>query len=259
MWKRAEPHAVVHYYWGQAKPQFIRESDTYAHWVMLAPEEGEFQYAVGQEHGQVSFGQVVLCPPGMKLHRKVISPTLSFHFIEFKWNDSEGAAGAKSSAIPCGGVTITDQQRLLSNYDYLKRSSLDKDLSAHYVLDLVHLCLDSVRVEVAPKPIDGIIQKVAAYIEEHAAEPMRMEDIAHLHGLSPSQLTRRFHAAYQKGPLQYLTSVRMHNIKEMLINSDYTIDTIAQLNGYQNGFYMSRVFAQQTNMTPSKFRRTHQV
>lgn len=260
MWDKTESHKIVHYYWGESKTQFIRESDTYAHWVILAAEEGTFHYAIGDEQGEVGFGKVVLCPPGQTLHRRVNSSMFSFHFIEFKWSEQELPPSAKTKTMPSGAVTITDEQRLLSNFQYLKQASTDKDLTAHYVIDLLLLCLNSVRsVEEVQKPIDSTIRKVAAYIEENASKPMKMEDIAREHGLSPSQFTRRFQDAYQKGPQQYLISVRIHNIKEMLIHTDYTIDTIAQLNGFQNGFYMSKVFTQQTNMNPSEFRKTHRV
>lgn len=260
MWKKNESHQIVHYYWGESKTHFVRESDTYAHWVMLAPEEGAFHYAIGQEEGEASFGQVVIVPPGLTLRREVSTSALSFHFIEFKWTEEEVPKTAKTKAMPCGAVSIVDKARLISTYNYLKQASADKDLSAHYVFDLLLLCLNSVRAgEEELKPIDEEIRKVAAYIEENAAEPLKMETIATRYGLSASQLTRRFQAAYQKGPLQYLTSVRIHNIKEMLIHTDYTIDTIAQLNGFQNGFYMCKVFTQQTNMNPSEFRKTHRV
>ncbi|MDF2661760.1 MAG: transcriptional regulator, AraC family, partial [Paenibacillus sp.] len=114
MWKKNESHQIVHYYWGESKTQFVRESDSYAHWVMLAPEDGAFRYAIGQEEGEASFGQVVIVPPGLPLWREVSSPALSFHFIEYKWSEQEVPKTAKTKTMPYGAVSIVDKQRLLS-------------------------------------------------------------------------------------------------------------------------------------------------
>lgn len=260
MWEKVKPHIVVHYYFGASMNQFMLESDSYAHWVILAPEEGAFRYSILEKEEEAVFGQVVLCPPGTTLWREVSTPALSFHFVEFQWPDLESLQPDKTGNVPFGAVSIADKVRLLSTFDYLKRSSSDKDLSSHYVFDLLLLCLDSMRAEEkALQPIDALISKIAAHIEEHAATAIKLEDIAAEFGLTSSQLTRRFQAAYRKGPAQYLTSVRIHNIKELLMHTDHTIDTIAQLTGFQNGFYMSRVFTQQTKMNPSEFRKTHRI
>lgn len=258
MWQNPQAHAVVHYYWGEAKKRFIRESDAYGHWAMLAPEQGTFQYELEGRRGEVGSGQLLLCPPGVPLYRKVSSSALSFHFVEF--NPDSLPEIVRQSPLPTGDISIENEERLLSDYAYLRKNSTHKDALLHYLVDLLLLCHETMRAnEQVAKPIDALILRIANHLDEHCAEPLKMEDVAREFGLSPSQLSRRFHAAYRKGPLQYLNSVRIHNIKEMLIHTDYTIDTIAQLNGFQNGFYMCKVFTQLTNMNPSVFRRTNRV
>ncbi|WP_410775199.1 helix-turn-helix domain-containing protein [Ectobacillus funiculus] len=53
----------------------------------------------------------------------------------------------------------------------------------------------------------------------------------------------------------YLTEVRIRKAKELLTNTDYPINTIAQSVEYEDPQQFSKVFKQNTNLTPSSFRR----
>ena len=254
------PIEVIHYYYGESKPGFMRSEDTYTHWVMLTAQEGRFQYAMESERGEAGPGQVLICPPGVTLQRKAISENLSFHFAEWKW-----MTAIEGSSFIRGAIDIADEPRLLSNYSYLKQLSprmggAQSQQMGHYVYDIVLLCIQSSGLLRDPrKQIDPVASQIAEYLRQHACEPIKLEDVAASFGIPPYQLTRRFKAAYAKTPIQYLVSARLHHIKELLIETDHTIEHIAQLSGFQNGFYLSRVFTEKTGMNPSDFRKTHRV
>ena len=56
-------------------------------------------------------------------------------------------------------------------------------------------------------------------------------------------------------PMQYLISIRMNRAKELLRNTDYSIQEISSLVGYENPLYFSRLFQRQTGRPPSVYRR----
>lgn len=79
--------------------------------------------------------------------------------------------------------------------------------------------------------------------------------VANQVGLSVSQLNRRFRAAYQMTPSQYLQRVRVHEASRMLAESDDTIGTVALETGFYDQAHLTRTFRKWMAMTPSEFRR----
>jgi len=53
----------------------------------------------------------------------------------------------------------------------------------------------------------------------------------------------------------YLTKVRIEKAKQMLISEDYSVSTIAEMVGYDQSGYFSKVFKKHVGITPGKFRR----
>ena len=56
-------------------------------------------------------------------------------------------------------------------------------------------------------------------------------------------------------PMQYITSIRINKARELLKNTDYSIQEISALSGYENPLYFSRIFHKQTGYSPSRYRR----
>ena len=62
-------------------------------------------------------------------------------------------------------------------------------------------------------------------------------------------------------PLEYMTSLRMKNAERLLtttLNSGHAISEIAQMCGFENALYFSRVFKKYYGCSPSQFIRTQQ-
>ncbi|MDG0809031.1 helix-turn-helix domain-containing protein [Cohnella rhizosphaerae] len=209
-------------------------------------------------NGEAAFGELVLCPPGFVLKRSMLEPT-SFHFIELAVSDE--------FALPPGKVRIRDVQRLGSTCSYLARLRAEQSCDyqeeiAHLIRDLLYL----VRLEQASAAAsrrattEPLMHHAAALMERGACEPdFSLQRIAVQCGLRASQLSTRFQAAYGLSPIRYATSVRLAKAAKLLVETDLTLDDVAERCGYQNAFYFSRVFSKQMNISPSLFRRANRV
>ncbi|MDF2721147.1 MAG: hypothetical protein K0Q59_822 [Paenibacillus sp.] len=58
-------------------------------------------------------------------------------------------------------------------------------------------------------------------------------------------------------PSKYLTSLRLEKAKKLLAETNWTLDQISGSCGYQNGFYLSRVFKANCLVTPNQYRKEH--
>ena len=55
-------------------------------------------------------------------------------------------------------------------------------------------------------------------------------------------------------PMQYITFLRITRAKELLRSTDYSIQEISSMVGYENPLYFSRIFKKQTGYSPSEYR-----
>jgi len=56
-------------------------------------------------------------------------------------------------------------------------------------------------------------------------------------------------------PAQYILSLWMVNAQSLLENTDYKIGEIAEIMGYDNQLYFSRVFRKEYGVSPVQYRK----
>lgn len=250
---------ISHVYW-QRKPVFMLERDQYACWTLFAVEEGRFLYTIGEESGEAGFGDLVICPPHTEFHRKTLEP-LSFHFIQFVWF-TESIAGEESAWS--GKLTLTDTERLASDYLYLRQlkgwdeeNTVHKQHMVNDILRLVKIGQD--QKEEQTSEVDGVMEQARKQLTEQAYESLSMEELAARLELTPVQLTRRFRKAFGQTPSEFLNEIRLTRARYLLEGTTLRLDEIAAQCGYENGFYLSRVFSKKTGMPPSVYRSLYRV
>lgn len=103
------------------------------------------------------------------------------------------------------------------------------------------------------------IQRAITYIEQHFGESdLRMEDLAHKFGLSPSYFSTVFRQNVGETFRTYLGRLRINTAKELLKTTNLKCAEIAFRCGYNDPHYFSSVFKKKTGQTPLKFRTQSQ-
>jgi len=124
--------------------------------------------------------------------------------------------------------------------------------------DILHLCYAQASLPNLHSP-DRVMQEAVRILQERLGEPFAMQEVSASLGLSPVQFTRQFRAAFGKNPSEYLASLRLHKARDLLLETDWTIQSVAESCGYTSGFYLSRVFQRAMKMSPGRFRETHRL
>ena len=101
------------------------------------------------------------------------------------------------------------------------------------------------------------IRAAAAYLCEHFCQPLSLADCAaHLH-LSVSRFSHLFTKTIGVSPYQYLLRLRLDRACELLLHTELDIRHIAQLVGFDDPSYFSRLFRKRFVKTPGAFRTTY--
>ena len=101
-----------------------------------------------------------------------------------------------------------------------------------------------------------IIIKAKKYIEEHIKDPIKLSDIAFAVNLSPNYLHTRFHNEAGITPREYLIDCRLKKACELLSTTSNSISEISEKCGFCNQQYMSLLFKQKYEMTPTAYRKS---
>ncbi len=110
--------------------------------------------------------------------------------------------------------------------------------------------------EIGARHQDELIIELQQYLHEHLAEPLRVERLAAMAGISVRTLHRRFKQATDLSPGAYLQQRRLQLAQELLRDTNLEISAIAEQIGYTEAAHFSRQFKQETQLSPSAFRRT---
>ena len=100
-----------------------------------------------------------------------------------------------------------------------------------------------------------IKSKVIPYLEEHFAEAIPVPDIAAYAALNPQYLMRVFKKETGLSILEYVTELRMKKAAEILRETDWNNELIAERCGYISTNYFIRLFKKHYGMTPGEYRR----
>ena len=258
---------ISHVYW-ERKERFEFHTDTYPLWVIFAVESGSFQYQIGGEKDTVENGELVFCPPGYSFQRKALSP-MALHFIGFEFD--KPISMDQSIPMPMLKARPTDEKRLASDFSYLRKLHLTHDprstlLKQWMVNDMWQLACNeweaaSHRDQLSKftNSEDELMNRAARWLFDNAHTQFSIKELSEMIGLSPVQFTRRFQKAFRMSPSDFIRTLRIRKAARLLLDTDLTLDQIAGRCGYDNGFYLSRVFSRHMGMSPSNYRKQNRV
>lgn len=92
------------------------------------------------------------------------------------------------------------------------------------------------------------------YIIANFNKNIELEDIARHACLSVNHLLRTFKQAYGQSPHQYLIKTRIDRSKSLLRNTNYTINEIVEIIGFECPSSFIRLFKSINKLTPGKYR-----
>jgi len=94
------------------------------------------------------------------------------------------------------------------------------------------------------------------YIDQHAAHPLQVADLARLAGLSVARLHARFLVETGRTPMEHIRQRRLQLAEQLLRDSDLAVGEIAARVGYSSQSAFTAALSRHMGMTPRQLRRT---
>lgn len=98
------------------------------------------------------------------------------------------------------------------------------------------------------------VQKVKQYINDHYAEPLRLETLAQLAGMASTSFSRFFKDRAGQTLSDYIIDVRLGYAARQLVDTTKNISEICYGCGFNNLSNFNRLFKQYREATPKEFR-----
>ena len=100
----------------------------------------------------------------------------------------------------------------------------------------------------------GIIEDSIAYINDHLAQELPLEDLAAQAALSPFYFSRLFKKETGFSPHQYILAARISNAKFLLQSTGDSVKKICFTVGFTSESSFCTAFKKETGLTPSEYR-----
>src|SRR5690625_1132830 len=98
------------------------------------------------------------------------------------------------------------------------------------------------------------MDEVIQYIQQHLEEPLTLEQLARHVAYSPFHFSRIFKERTGLSPMYYVSSLRLHKAKQLLLHTNLTVRDVGMEIGQQSlGTFTTR-FTERVGMSPAHFR-----
>ncbi|WP_421761292.1 helix-turn-helix domain-containing protein [Devosia sp.] len=98
------------------------------------------------------------------------------------------------------------------------------------------------------------LARTLSFVDAHLGEPLGIDRLARVAGLSRAHFVRRFSEEVGQSPSDYVFTQRMARATRLLVATDQPVTTIAEATGFAGGNYFAKAFRRAHGQSPSEYR-----
>lgn len=102
----------------------------------------------------------------------------------------------------------------------------------------------------------SVVGRVEEYIRANLANKIVITDLAAIANFSPSHFSRAFRETIGQSPYQYITTLRLHLVKDLACNGSLSFGDIANKAGFSTPSQMTAIMKRYWGVLPRDIRRT---
>lgn len=131
-------------------------------------------------------------------------------------------------------------------------------LASYFLINFLRNFEDEIEV-VHDININRQIDYIKSYIDNNYSLDLSLEGLSNMAYMNKFHLIGEFKQAYRVTPIEYLILKRIEASKGLLISTNHSMETIAEIVGFNSQSYFNQVFRKKVGITPSQFRKKHRL
>lgn len=238
------------------------ENRTFPHWIVSYVAEGEVTLSAGGEMHRVRAQDVMLHPPNVSFSES--SDTKGTHL----WMQVSVLCARQFDLYQLYRigpvVPVADPLRFESTFQKLLTVWNDRALPFRdlkltaLTLQLTELILTGWERAGRPERSDASagdrFARLIGYMSMRISERWDREQLAALVRLHPNYMDRSFQRHYGLTPMQMLRDMRLKRAKQLLEDTDETLESVAVRCGMTDASYLCKQFKKQFGLLPGEYR-----
>lgn len=208
---------------------------------------------------------------GMRLQIEVLGEQLEYYLILYQ-AQMLLSSGASTRLLPNSTQLLNIQYNLKPNHPlmlqekmiHLKQlwSSSDRLQTFHMrslFMQVIYEVLEQLQTgDGTEEPAYDLVTRAIRYIHGHYHMPITIDAIAAALNCSPRHLGRLFRKSeIGQSPSDYLIQLRISKARELLVQTELSLQEVANEVGYQDGYHFSRMFKKVAGLSPMRYRKQY--
>jgi AraC-like DNA-binding protein len=247
--------------------QLQRAIQQHSIWLII---KGKGIFTINGKHYPAEPGKFFCFSPDMVVERRTDpEQPLEYYFLRFHYTETYEEKeqwiyrDSAEAAFPMEGMyTVHNTPQLIYLFEQLdllwkRRGHMTAMRRKILLLEFFMTVIQDFRAQKETGDTTAAIELTQDYMIGHYQEPLTLEGLAQMAGLSMSHYSRLFKKYSGYSPIEYLTHLRVDRAKELLVLYDYRLKSIAGSVGYTDEFYFSRIFKKITGVSPRAYAKRH--
>lgn len=174
----------------------------------------------------------------------------------------QGESSLSTSTQSAGFIQLNHaaMSDALTQLQQMKQEYLSNLPGRQTVLDAQFLLLIASICRQHEKPpmqngMDDRLHRTLEFINTNYASPLSLSELASHAALSERQFLRIFKDAYGLTPTEYIGKLRIERARDILLETDYPVTTIAIECGFSDSSYFAKYFKKLVGCSPTEYRK----
>jgi AraC-like DNA-binding protein len=222
--------------------------------------EGKLHYTFDNGDAVLGKGSFVIFPPGYRYRYRPAHGEGNIHYC---WCHFSGSAAEEMlSALGFGRLPargrFSRSEEILFDFSRISDAAvLPEPLRTQVMGGFFSSVLATLAKSKSGEGTDLPLDRSIAYINLNYASPITVDELAAMENLSPSRYSALFKERFGVAPIEHVINLRIRASLSLLSDTDMQIKEIAELVGYSDGHFFSRMFAKRMHRSPAAYRRDH--